>query len=126
VAPIVTQPVFSPPIPNDGDIAMDIERTEAARAARQNTEPPTPTQPIDPTQTPPVSSVPIVQPQATVPQTDAPQRKRQRTSTEASTPDPLPRDDMLHPFVRIVNTTYQLKADGVHEGQRQIVCKWCE
>lgn len=127
-APVIPQPSLPPPAPieGDGEVQMDIERTEAARVSRQITQPPTPTQPTHPVQTVSVPSVPTTPSQSAFPLTDVPQRKRQRTSTEASTPEPLPRDDMLHAFVRIVNTTYELKPNETNEGHKQLVCKWCE
>lgn len=51
----------------------------------------------------------------------------------AASPEPLPRDDMLHAFVRLVNTTYEIKStegaqneEGLQGGQKRLVCKMCE
>ncbi|KAG8683467.1 hypothetical protein FRC08_014264 [Ceratobasidium sp. 394] len=115
----------------EGDVEMDEERTQAARAARQAsmptisdaqspyilsavTQPSTPSQPMFP-----LGSV-------------SPQRKRQRTSTGASTPEQLPRDHELHALVRLVNTAYDIRGgqNGTDGGdpqpvQRQLVCRAC-
>jgi hypothetical protein len=126
---------------------MDVERTEAARVARQVNGPPTQAQPptaslaaqhptMIPLPTAPVTlgSAPSTPSQPTFfAQSELPQRKRQRTSTEASAPEPLPRDDVLHAFIRLVNTTYEIRpiegvpADAASQGtQKQLVCKMCE
>jgi hypothetical protein len=121
---------------------MDEERTEAARTARQTSmQNPTElyTQSL---RSPPVTIYLPIAPQAPTPTqpstpsqpafasgSGSPQRKRRRTSAGESTPEPLPRDDELHAFVGLVNTTYEVRAgeDGSGgPGTKQLVCKGCE
>ncbi|KAF8741267.1 hypothetical protein RHS02_03692, partial [Rhizoctonia solani] len=128
--------------PIDGEIEMDIERTEAARVARQSSSA-TPT--IQPQSVTPQQRPPSTQPGNTLQlvgtptnhasstqQQDSPQRKRQRTLTSGGT-EPLPRDHILHAHVRLVTTTYKIEpADGAPNGsdtsaaQKKLVCKLCE
>ncbi|CAE6531819.1 unnamed protein product [Rhizoctonia solani] len=130
--------------PIDGEIEMDVERTEAARAARQSssTTPSAQPQPIvrPPSIQPPdasrsvgVASSTPTQPTFFAQQTDSPQRKRQRTLTSGGTPEPLPRDDILHVYIRLVSATYKVQPVGgasgdenAPAGQKQLVCKLCE
>lgn len=148
-APLVTHPLVShspeliapavQQLPNDGDVEMDIERTEAARTSRQVTQPPTPSQPTHQIQLPtgPMAppSAPATPSQPTFfAQSDIPQRKRQRTLTEASTPEPLPRDDILNAFIRIVQTMYEIGSGedtpsgeaGAQTKSKRLVCKLCK
>ncbi|KAG8690996.1 hypothetical protein FRC11_007570 [Ceratobasidium sp. 423] len=159
-APTVTHPTITgvrptpdkKPSPQDspveGEIEMDVERTEAARVARQNSSATPSAQPqavAPPQQRPPsiqppdasrpvgvASSTPI-QPTFFAQGVDSPQRKRQRTLTSGGTPEPLPRDDILHVYIRLVNTTYRIQpvegtsnSENTPAGQKQLVCKLCE
>ncbi|CAE6521873.1 unnamed protein product [Rhizoctonia solani] len=158
-APTVTQPTTTgvhstvdkePSLqdsPAEGDVEMDVERTEAARVARQNSSATPSAQPqaATPSQRPPsiqppdasrpvgVASSTPTQPTFFAQGVDSPQRKRQRTLTNSSTPEPLPRDDILHVYVRLVNATYKLQpvegasnGENTLVGQKQLVCKLCE
>ncbi|CCO27338.1 hypothetical protein BN14_01376 [Rhizoctonia solani AG-1 IB] len=129
--------------PVDGEIEMDVERTEAARVARQGSSV-TPTaqpQPVGPQQQRPSSIQPSeipqqvgtpTQPTSFAQQQDSPQRKRQRTLTSGSM-EPLPRDHILHAHVSLVANTYRIEAarsasnsGDSATGQKQLVCKLCE
>ncbi|CAE6526650.1 unnamed protein product [Rhizoctonia solani] len=130
--------------PVDGDIEMDVERTEAARAARQNssatpsaqpqpTVRPTSIQPPDASRLVGAASSTPTQPTFFAQQTDSPQRKRQRTLTSGGTPEPLPRDNILHVYIRLVSATYKVQLAGsatdgnnIPAGQKQVICKLCE
>ncbi|CAE7225468.1 unnamed protein product [Rhizoctonia solani] len=132
--------------PLDGEIEMDIERTEAARVARHSSSA-TPAAQSQPT-APPQQRPPSIQPPDTsksagvasstptqftfsAQQTDSPQRKRQRTLTSEGTPEPLPRDDILHVYIRLVSATYKVQPVGASDDEntpsgKQLTCKLCE
>ncbi|CUA73884.1 hypothetical protein RSOLAG22IIIB_01405 [Rhizoctonia solani] len=127
----------------DGEIEMDVERTEAARVARKSSST-TPLAQPQPTVPPPIQPPEASRPTAAgsstptqitfFPQhTNSPQRKRQRTSTSGGTPEPLPRDDKLHVYIRLVSATYKVRpaggasgGEGASTGQKELVCKLCE
>ncbi|CAE6434166.1 unnamed protein product [Rhizoctonia solani] len=155
-APAVTQPAVvdarttvdrKSPLrdsPVDGEIEMDVERTEAARVARQNSSAtpsaqPQPTarltsiQPSDASRSVGAASSTPTQPTFFAQQTDSPQRKRQRTLTSGGTPEPLPRDNILHVYIRLVSATYKVQLAGsasggnnIPAGEKQVICKLCE
>ncbi|KAH7344619.1 hypothetical protein B0J17DRAFT_8872 [Rhizoctonia solani] len=160
-APIVARPTVAdvrtvvdknPPLQDSpaDEVEMDVERTEAARVARQSSrqnssatpsaqpQPVAPPQQRPPSIQPPDASQPTgatsstpTQPAFFAQETGSPQRKRQRTLTSGSTPEPLPRDDILHLYIRLVTATYKVRPmgaapDGEKAGQKQLVCKLCE
>ncbi|CAE6449590.1 unnamed protein product [Rhizoctonia solani] len=160
-APVVARPTIADartevdrnPPPRDSpvdEIEMDVERTEAARVARQSSrqnssttpsaqaqpgppsqQRPSSIQPSDASQSAGVTSSTPTQPAFLAQETGSPQRKRQRTLTSGNTPEPLPRDDILHLYIRLVTATYKIRPigaapDGEKAGQNQLVCKLCE
>ncbi|KAG8748525.1 hypothetical protein FRC10_003659 [Ceratobasidium sp. 414] len=126
--------VLNPVTGTEGDVEMDEERTQAARAARQASIPIPPT--VSDAQSPYILST-VTQPSTPSQPVFAlssvsPQRKRQRTSTGLSTPEQLPRDHELHALVRLVNTAYDIRGgqagtDGEdpQHAPRQLVCRAC-
>ncbi|QRW05199.1 hypothetical protein RhiLY_04198 [Ceratobasidium sp. AG-Ba] len=122
----ITASVHGTPAEVDVEIKMDRERTEAGKVIRQANN-----------RTPSIKSAttsPLISSCTSYPPTPSqsvfsfgsasPQRKRQRTSTDSATPEPLPRDDELYAFVRLIHTAYEIRSP--QQGAKQLVCKACD